>query len=89
MDRYIIESPHSAEECSHVVEQVVNLGYITHYDWGCKSGTHKGWVIIEAENAEEALLSVPSVVRHDAKATKLNKFSPENFDKLHNSRINR
>ena len=84
MDRYIIESPHSAHDCRHVMEQVLNMGYITHYDWGCESGVHKGWVIIEAENEEEALLSVPSFVRHEAKAIRLNKFSVEKFENMHN-----
>ncbi len=83
MNRYIIESPHSAVDCQHVLEEVTTLGYITHYDWGCESGVHKGWVIIEAENEEEALMSVPSMVRHEARATKLNKFSPDMFEKVH------
>lgn len=83
MYRYLIESPHSAHDCNHVVGQVVNMGYITHYDWGCESGVHKGWIIIEAENEEEALFSVPSLVRHEAIITKINKFTPEKFNKMH------
>jgi len=85
MERYLIESPHSAHDCRHVMEQVINLGYITHYDWGCESGVHTGWVIIEAENEEEALLSVPTFVRHEARAVRLNKFSPEKFENMHSS----
>lgn len=83
MDRYIIESPHSAHDCKHVMEQVISMGYITHYDWGCEAGVHTGWVVIEAENEEEALLSVPTFVRHEARAVRLNKFSPEKFEKMH------
>lgn len=83
MNRYLIESPHSAHDCRHVIDQVINLGYITHYDWGCESGVHIGWAIIESESEEEALLSVPTFVRHDAKAVRLNKFSPDKFDKMH------
>lgn len=83
MYRYIIESPHSAHDCNRVMEQTINMGYITHYDWGCESGIHTGWVIIEAENEDEALLSVPSFVRHEVKAVRLNKFSPDMFEKKH------
>jgi hypothetical protein len=89
MDRYIIESPHSAHDCKHVMEQVINMGYITHYDWGCESGIHTGWVIIEAENEEEALLSVPVFIRHDAQVVRLNKFSPEKFEKMHSPNRNK
>ena len=87
MYRYIIESPHKSDECKHVLEQVTALGYITHYDWGCETGVHTGWVIIEAETEEEAMLSVPTLVRHEAHAVKLNKFSPEMFQSIHRPAI--
>jgi len=36
------------------------MSYITHFDWGSKDGEHCGWTIIEAENAKQALMVVPS-----------------------------
>ena len=84
MDRYLIETSHTAEDCVHVLDQVLSHGYITHYDWGCLDGVHMGWVIIEAESHAEALLSVPPLIRNKARAIKLNKFSPEEIQCLHN-----
>jgi hypothetical protein len=83
MNRYLIESPHTAHDCKHVMEQVIAMGYITHYDWGCEAGVHKGWAIIEAENEDEALLSVPTFIRGEARTVKLNKFSPARFENFH------
>lgn len=77
MDRYLIISPHTAADCKKVLPEVTALEYTTHFDWGCEDGEHVGWAIIEADNAKEALLVVPSYQRSGAKAVKLKKFSPE------------
>lgn len=83
MDRYLVIAPHTAEACKKVIMQVEAMGYITHFDWGCGDGEHCGWVIIEASNAKEALLVVPSSDRPKAKAVKLSKFTPEQVRKMH------
>lgn len=83
MDRYIVIAPHTAEGCERALASVEALGYITHFDWGCKDGEHCGWVIIEADNAKEALLVVPSFDRLKARAVKLTKFGPKDVNAAH------
>jgi hypothetical protein len=83
MDRYLIISDHSSEDCLHILDLVLAQGYLHHYDWGCKDGVHTGWAIIEAENREEALLTVPTIIRNKARAVKLNKFTQEDLMNLH------
>lgn len=83
MDRYLIISDHSNEDCLHILDLVQAQGYLHHYDWGCKDGVHVGWAIIEAENREEALLSVPTIIRNKARAVRLNKFTEEDLQNLH------
>lgn len=73
MNRYLIISPHTHEECARTFNEVVSAGYTTHFDWGCTDGDHTGWVILEAENANEALMVVPSFLRRKARAVKLTK----------------
>ena len=77
MERYLVISPHTDKDCSTALKQLLYLGYITHFDWGCKDGIHTGWVVVEADSHTEALMCVPSYDRPHAKAIKLNKFSPE------------
>jgi hypothetical protein len=74
MDRYLIETPHTAQDCHMLVDQVTAMGYLHHFDWGCQSGVHCGWAIIEAENEDQARLAVPPVVRKKSRVIKLNKF---------------
>lgn len=83
MDRYLIISPHTVQDCKKAIHEVTAMGYITHFDWGCKDGEHVGWAIIEAENQKEALLVVPSFQRNTAKAVKLTRFSPEDITSMH------
>lgn len=74
MDRYLIETPHSTQECKILVEQAHAMGYLYHFDWGCLTGVHCGWAIIEAENETQARLAVPPIVRNKARVVRLNKF---------------
>ena len=74
MDRYLIETPHAGSECLALIKQLNAQGYLHNFDWGCETGTHTGWAIIEAENEAQARLAVPPLVRGRARITKLNKF---------------
>lgn len=74
MERFLVESSHSAHDCVLAVKLVYSAGYINNFDWGCYDGVHTGWAVIEAENAAQALGVVPAVLRDKARAVKLNKF---------------
>ncbi len=83
MDKYLVISPHTAGDCKKALHEVNATGYITHFEWGCMDGDHTGWVMIEAENTQQALMVVPSMQRHNAKAVKLVKFSPTDVVNMH------
>jgi hypothetical protein len=75
MERYLIETPHTEQDCRLLIDQIYAMGYLYHFDWGCKAGVHSGWAIIEAENEADARLTVPPMVRNKAKVIQLTKFS--------------
>lgn len=83
MNRYLIESKHTKDDCLHALTLVAAHGYITHFDWGCKVGEHTGWAIIEADSEQEALLAVPSLTRNKARAILLTKYTPDDIKLLH------
>ena len=87
MQRYLIETPHTDEECDQLIKQVYAMGYLYNFDWGCMVGVHSGWAIIEAESEADAYLAVPSLVRKKAKVVRLNKFEaePSMVHELHHS----
>jgi hypothetical protein len=74
MNRYLIESPHAAEDCDKAVKEVHAAGYLHFFEWGCDAGVHTGWAIVEAENLEHAQQMVPWMFRDKARVVKLVKY---------------
>jgi hypothetical protein len=83
MNRYLIESPHTAENCTQAVKDIHAAGYLHYFDWGCDDDDHTSWAIVEAENAEHARQMVPWYLREKARIVKLVKF--EIADGTHNN----
>lgn len=83
MERYLIETPHTVENCLGLIEEINARGYLSHFDWGCRAGVHTGWAVIEAEDEAQARLAVPPLVRKTAHVVRLNKFDACDIDILH------
>ena len=83
MKRFIVVSHHSGEDCVRALQESLAIGYLTHFDWGCKDGVHTGWAVLEAEDKVQAMLSVPTFLRGQAQVIRLTKFSPELVSAMH------
>lgn len=83
MEKYLVESPHTTEDCGKVLKQIGAAGYLTHIDWGCKDGVHCGWVVLEAESPAQAMMVVPTLAREKARVVRLNKFNAEDVRPWH------
>ena len=86
MDRYIVISNHTAEDCRMAVKYFMehHAGFITHFEWGCYDNDHNAYTIVEAESHENAKLAVPPLFRDKVKVVKLTSFNPKQFeDKVH------
>ena len=86
MPRFLIEVPHEAEvvACAKAVRRLLSTGshFMTHADFGCYDGVHKGWVIVDLDSKEEAKSILPSDLRPVASITQLSKFSMEEIDHI-------
>jgi hypothetical protein len=83
MKRFLVISHHTAEDCVMALKAVLAIGYLTHFEWGCKDGVHTGWAILEAEDKAEAMMSVPTFLRGKAQVVQIMKFKPEKVAALH------
>jgi hypothetical protein len=81
--RFIVVSNHTGADCVLALKETLAIGYLTHFDWGCKDGVHTGWAILEAENKAQALMSVPTFLRNKAVVVQLTKFDPEKVAAMH------
>ena len=83
MKRFIVISDHSAEDCVRALKETLAIGYLTHFDWGCKDGTHTGWAVLEAEEKAQALMSVPTFLRDKARVVRLTKYRADTVEAMH------
>jgi hypothetical protein len=86
MDRYLIISAHTTEECKMVVKHFIqyHAGFLTNFEWGCYDGDHHAYAIVEADSHEKAKLAVPPLFREKAKVIRLVHFKPEQLkDTVH------
>ncbi len=83
MKRFLVISHHAAADCNLALKETLAIGYLTHFDWGCKDGAHTGWAVLEAENKEQAMMSVPTFLRGQAKVVQLTKFDPAKIAAVH------
>jgi hypothetical protein len=86
MPRFLIEVPHEAEPvaCARAIKVLLESGshFLTHADFGCRDGIHKGWIMLEADSKAEARTMLHPVFRSLATIIELNKFSVEELDEL-------
>jgi hypothetical protein len=86
MARFLIEVPHEANvvACSHAVQVFLDTGshFLTHADFGCADGEHKGWLTVEVDRKEEARRILPAALRAKAKIVRLSKFSLTHYGAL-------
>jgi len=83
MKRFLVKSNHTGEDCVKALKEVLAIGYLTHFEWGCKDGVHTGWAILEAEDKAEAMMSVPTFLRRQAQVVQLTKFQAEKVEAMH------
>src|SRR5690349_1405713 len=65
---FLIESPHTPDECLNVMDEVNKSKDLGAWDWGCAAGNHTGYRIVHAVDENAALAMVPEDVRAKAHA---------------------
>ena len=79
MSKFLIEVPHEADtlECTRVVHVFLSTGshFLTNAEWGCKSGVHSAWILVDVDTKAEALAIVPPAFRAHARIVGLTRFT--------------
>jgi hypothetical protein len=84
-ERYLIESTHKPEDCVAALDTMVEQDkkLLAKMEWGCLSGDHTGYVIVDAASEQDARDKLPETLRANAKVVKLNKFTPKEIASFH------
>ena len=87
MAQYMIEVSHDPmpASCERSRDALLLAGahYLTNAYWGCSSGHHISWLIVDAEDDNEARLLTPPLMRQSAIVCRLEKFTPEEIKAKH------
>jgi len=86
MARYIIESPHKAEDCLRALDEELEKGkdVLDKMEFGCKAGDHTGYALVDASNEKDALNRyVPKFIQDKARVIEVGKFTPEMIKSFH------
>jgi len=83
--KYLLETPHTKEECLRELDEVLAEGkdVLNKFYWGCGTGDHTGYAIVDAENESEVKRLVPGFLRSKARIVELSKFTPEQIRSFH------
>jgi hypothetical protein len=83
--QYVIEAPHTEQNCVRTLKYIAAYSaHILNRSWfGCMDGVHVGWVTVEADSKPEALNVIPPPERRDARVTEVRRFTREELDALH------
>jgi hypothetical protein len=85
MKRYLIETPHKAEDCLKALDEELAKGpkVLEKFEYGCMAGDHTGYAIIDAKNREDAVKLVPTFLQDSAKIIEVAKFTPAMISSFH------
>ena len=85
MARFLIEVPHTQEECMKAMDEVSAMGpkALAQWDFGCESGEHVAWAVVTAPDEKAALEKVPEAERANAKVHRLTKFTAAQIKEMH------
>lgn len=83
--KYLLETPHTKQECLREMNEVLAEGQdvLNKFYWGCNSGDHTGYAIVDAQSENEAKRFVPGFFRNKARAIGISQMTPEKIRSLH------
>jgi hypothetical protein len=85
MARYLIESPHTKEECLRALDEELAKGrdILGKFDFGCKVGDHTAYAIVDVDSKNDALSLVPIFLQKKARIVEVGKITPEMIKSFH------
>ena len=83
---YVIESKHTGPECVKALDDMNSKNLLGKTYWGCMSGDHRGWTILQAPSSDAALKMLPDSQRANAKVVQVGQFTPAELQSIHSSK---
>ena len=85
MKKYLIESPHTKEECLRALDEQLAKGpeVLNQFYYGCKAGDHTAYGLVDVRDEKEARSLVPGFLLNKARIVEVGIFTPEVIKSFH------
>lgn len=82
---YFVQAPHTPEQCLANLTDTKAKGdaFLAKFEFGCMSGDHTGYAFLEGKSVDDVRQMLPKDIQANAKIVKVDKFTPEQVEKLH------
>jgi hypothetical protein len=87
MARFQLEIPHEVSECTRTLDEISSGArgseLLDQSFFGCASGVHTSWAVVEAPNEAAARNMIPEFLRKRARVVGVMQHTPETIRAMH------
>jgi hypothetical protein len=85
MKKYMIEAPHTKEECLRALDEQLAKGpeSLKKFSWGCMAGDHTAYALVDVRDEKEARDLVPAFLLNKARIIEVGIITPDVIRSLH------
>lgn len=85
MAEFMIQVPHTPQECNQVSESFTekDRSFLGKLRWGCQSGEHNAWAMLQADSEDEVRNMIPDAIKQRVKITRVREMSLEQIRSMH------
>src|SRR5258708_311678 len=80
---YVIESKHTGPGCLAALDEMNKSNLLDKTYFGCMTGDHRGWTVLQADSNEAAMSMIPTSERANSHVVQVSKFTPEMLKEIH------
>jgi hypothetical protein len=86
---YLVQVKHTPEQCVKTLSDVKAKGdaFLSKFEWGCMSGDHTAYAFLEGKSEADVKMMLPTDLQATAKIQKVDKFTPDQIEKIHKSKM--
>jgi hypothetical protein len=86
---YLVQIKHTPEQCVATLDDIKGKGdaFLSKFEWGCMSGDHTAYAFLEGKSETDVKLMLPKDVQETAKIQKVDKFTADQIEKIHKSKM--
>lgn len=86
---YLVQLKHTPEQCLATLSDVKAKGdaFLSKFEWGCMSGDHTAYAFLEGKSEADVKMMLPKEAQTTAKIQKVDKFTPDQIEKIHKSKM--